>query len=45
VELIRQMAAQAGVGVVRSELIGCLPYNAVEASALYYLGVSQLEDE
>ncbi len=40
VELIREMAVQAGVGVVRSELIGCLPYNAVEASALYYLGVS-----
>ncbi len=45
VELIRAMAAQAGVGVVRSELIGCLPYNAVEESALYYLGVSQKEGE
>jgi glutamate formiminotransferase len=39
VELIREMAAQAGVAVVRSELIGCLPYAAVEESALYYLGV------
>lgn len=40
VELIRQMAAQAGVAVVRSELIGCLPHAAVEESALYYLGVA-----
>lgn len=40
VELIREMAAQAGVAVVRSELIGCLPYAAVEESALYYLGVA-----
>jgi glutamate formiminotransferase len=39
VELIREMAAEAGVAVVRSELIGCLPYAAVEESALYYLGV------
>lgn len=40
VELIREMAAQAGVTVRRSELIGCLPYAAVEESALYYLGVA-----
>ena len=40
VELIREMAGQAGVAVVRSELIGCLPYAAVEESALYYLGVA-----
>jgi glutamate formiminotransferase len=38
-ELIRDMAAQAGVTVLRSELIGCLPYAAVEESARYYLGV------
>ena len=44
VELIRELAAQAGVTVVRSELIGCLPYDAVEASARYYLGLSQVEN-
>jgi glutamate formiminotransferase len=44
VELIRGMAAQAGVAVLRSELIGCLPYDAVEASARYYLGISPTED-
>jgi glutamate formiminotransferase len=44
VELIREMAAQAGVAVLRSELIGCLPYDAVEASALYYLGISSTEE-
>lgn len=37
VEVIRQLASQAGVTVVRSELIGCLPYAAVEESARYYL--------
>lgn len=41
VELVRQMAAQAGVAVVRSELIGCLPYRAVEESARYYLGLKE----
>lgn len=44
VELIRDMATQAGVAVLRSELIGCLPYDAVEASAQYYLGVSSTEE-
>lgn len=44
VELIRGMAAQAGVNVLRSELIGCIPYDAVEASAQYYLGISQPEE-
>lgn len=43
VETIRSLAAQAGVAVVRSELIGCLPYDAVAASARYYLGVMQPE--
>ncbi len=40
VELIREMAAQAGVALFRSELIGCVPYEAVETSAHYYLGIS-----
>jgi glutamate formiminotransferase len=44
VELIRELAAQAGVTVLRSELIGCVPYDAVEASARYYLGLSQVEN-
>jgi glutamate formiminotransferase / 5-formyltetrahydrofolate cyclo-ligase len=39
VELIRELASQAGVAILRSELIGCLPYAAVEESARYYLGV------
>ncbi len=39
VELVRGMAASAGVGVVRSELIGCLPYEAVRDCATYYLGL------
>jgi glutamate formiminotransferase len=41
VETIREMARQAGARVVRSELIGCLPYGAVEDSARYYLEASQ----
>jgi len=40
VETIREMASQAGAQVVRSELIGCLPYAAVEDSARYYLEAS-----
>jgi len=40
VETIREMARQAGAQVVRSELIGCLPYAAVEDSARYYLEAS-----
>lgn len=44
VELVRELAAQAGVTVLRSELIGCLPYAAVEESARYYLGVSTMEN-
>lgn len=40
VALIRTLAGQAGVSVTRSELIGCLPYDAVEAAALYELGVT-----
>lgn len=41
VEAIRELARQAGARVVRSELIGCLPYGAVEESARYYLEASQ----
>lgn len=43
VELIRALADQAGVAVLRSELIGCMPYAAVEESARYYLGVRTME--
>ncbi|MGZ3496195.1 MAG: glutamate formimidoyltransferase [Vulcanimicrobiaceae bacterium] len=39
VETIRALAARAGVSIVRSELIGALPYDAVETSAHYYLGL------
>lgn len=45
VELVREIASQAGVPVLRSELIGCLPHAAVEQSAHYYLGVSSMEDD
>ncbi|HET9096200.1 MAG TPA: glutamate formimidoyltransferase [Candidatus Baltobacteraceae bacterium] len=44
VELVREIAGQAGVAVLRSELIGCLPYAAVEESARYYLGVSTMDN-
>ncbi|MBV8689526.1 MAG: glutamate formimidoyltransferase [Candidatus Eremiobacteraeota bacterium] len=40
VELIRRLAAEEGVAIVRSELIGCLPAGAVHETALYYLGLS-----
>jgi len=40
VETIRTMASQAGAPVVRSELIGCLPFGAVEDSARYYIEAS-----
>jgi glutamate formiminotransferase / 5-formyltetrahydrofolate cyclo-ligase len=42
VELIRALAARRGIEVAATELIGCLPRAAVEASAAYYLGVSTL---
>jgi len=42
VELIARLAAERGIDVLRSELVGCLPWAAVEASAAYYLGVSKL---
>lgn len=41
VETIRELAAQDGVEVLRSELIGCLPADAVRTSANYYLGISE----
>lgn len=40
-ELITALAAAGGVEVLRSELIGCLPREAVTTSAHYYLGLSQ----
>jgi glutamate formiminotransferase len=43
-ELVRELASQAGAAVVRSELIGCLPYAAVEESARYYLGLRAKEE-
>jgi glutamate formiminotransferase len=42
VELIARLAAQRGIGIVRGELIGCLPRFAVETTAAYYLGVASL---
>ncbi|HZZ00989.1 MAG TPA: hypothetical protein VFE36_15620, partial [Candidatus Baltobacteraceae bacterium] len=39
VELIRALAARRGIAVASTELIGCLPRAAIEASAAYYLGV------
>jgi glutamate formiminotransferase / 5-formyltetrahydrofolate cyclo-ligase len=40
VELIREYARQGGAQVLRSELIGCIPYDAVQEAAEYYLGVT-----
>jgi glutamate formiminotransferase len=42
VELIRRLAAGRGIEVLGCELVGCLPWAAVEATAAYYLGVSNL---
>jgi glutamate formiminotransferase len=39
VELVRHLARARGVTVAGSELIGCIPRAAVEASARYYLGI------
>lgn len=44
VETIRALAARAGVAIVRSELIGVLPYEAVETAALAYLGTTPMEE-
>src|SRR5579863_7923579 len=40
VELIRRLCADRGIEVLGCELVGCLPWAAVEAAAAYYLGVS-----
>jgi glutamate formiminotransferase len=42
VELIRRLAAQRGIEIFGCELVGCLPWAAVTASAAYYLGVTEL---
>ncbi len=42
VELVRSLAARHGIDVIGCELIGCLPWSAVEATAAYYLGVTAL---
>ncbi len=42
VELIRLLAAERGIDVRGCELVGCLPWAAVEAAAAYYLGVTTL---
>ncbi len=42
VELIRLLAGRRGIELRGSELVGCLPWAAVEAAAAYYLGVSNL---
>jgi glutamate formiminotransferase len=42
VELIRRLAAERGIEVQACELIGCLPWAAVESAAAYYLGVTKL---
>ena len=42
VELVRSLASRRGVELLGCELIGCLPWAAVEASAAYYLGVTAL---
>ncbi len=42
VELIRRLAADRGIELFGCELVGCLPWEAVEAAAAYYLGVSNL---
>ncbi|MFY9663609.1 MAG: hypothetical protein WAK19_04075, partial [Candidatus Cybelea sp.] len=42
VELIARLAAERGIGIFGCELIGCLPWPAVESAAAYYLGVNSL---
>jgi glutamate formiminotransferase len=45
VELVRELAAERGIGLLSCELIGCLPLAAVEAAAAYYLGVTSFDDD
>jgi glutamate formiminotransferase / 5-formyltetrahydrofolate cyclo-ligase len=42
VELIRRLAAERGIEILGCELVGCLPWAAVESAAAYYLGVTTL---
>lgn len=42
VELIRRLAKARGIEIFGCELVGCLPWAAVESAAAYYLGVTQL---
>ncbi len=42
VELIARLAAERGVAIFGCELVGCLPWPAVESAAAYYLGVNSL---
>ncbi len=42
VELIRRLAAERGIKLLGCELVGCLPWAAVESAAAYYLGVTSL---
>jgi glutamate formiminotransferase / 5-formyltetrahydrofolate cyclo-ligase len=42
VELVRRLAAGRGIEIAGCELIGCLPWAAVESAAAYYLGVTRL---
>ncbi|MBV8197740.1 MAG: glutamate formimidoyltransferase [Candidatus Eremiobacteraeota bacterium] len=42
VELVRFLVGRRGVELLGCELIGCLPWAAVEATAAYYLGVTTL---
>jgi glutamate formiminotransferase len=42
VELIRGLAAERSIELAGSELVGCVPRAAVEATAAYYLGVTTL---
>jgi len=44
-ELVRSLAAQHGVAVRRSELIGLAPRRAIERTARYYLGVDDEVDD
>ena len=41
VELIRRLAAERGIELSGCELVGCIPWAAVEASAAYYLGIEE----
>lgn len=42
VELIARLAAERGIAILGCELVGCLPWPAVESAAAYYLGVNSL---